>query len=48
MLRISVSLLFLLFIASTASSDVYKYIDENGVICYTDAPFGKKTQKVLV
>ena len=48
MLRISVALVFLLFIASTASSDVYKYIDENGVICYTDDPFGKKTQKVLV
>ena len=48
MLRISVVLLFLLLIASTASSDVYKYIDENGVICYTDSPLGKKTQKVLV
>jgi len=48
MLRISVALVFLLFIASTASSDVYKYIDENGVICYTDAPLEKKTQKVLV
>lgn len=48
MLRISVSLLFLLFIVSNASSDVYKYIDENGVICYTDAPSGKKTPKVLV
>ena len=48
MLRISVSLLFLLFIVSTASSDVYKYIDENGVICYTDALSGKKTPKVLV
>ena len=48
MLRISVSLLFLLFIASTASADVYKYIDENGVICYTDKPFGKKTQAEVV
>lgn len=37
----------LFFIASTASSDIFKYIDENGVICYTDAPFGKKTEKVL-
>ena len=48
MLRISVSLLFLLFIVSTASSDVYKYIDENGVICYTDKLFGKKNQPELV
>lgn len=47
MLRISVVIFSLLFIASIASSDVYKYIDENGVICYTDAPLGKKTEKVL-
>jgi len=38
----------LLFIASTASADVYKYIDENGVICYTDKLFGKKNQSELV
>lgn len=47
MLRISVVLFSLLFIVSTASSDIFKYIDENGVICYTDAPLGKKNQKVL-
>jgi len=37
----------LLVFASAASADIYKYTDENGVVCYTDAPFGKKTQKVL-
>lgn len=37
----------LLFIVSNASSDIFKYIDENGVACYTDAPLGKKNQKVL-
>ena len=47
MLRISVVLFSLLFIASNASSDIFKYIDENGVTCYTDAPLGKKNQKVL-
>jgi len=47
MLRISVVLFSLLFIASTASSDVFKYIDENGVTCYTDAPLGKKNQKII-
>ncbi len=47
MLRISVVLFSMLFIASTASSDIFKYIDENGVTCYTDAPLGKKNQKIL-
>lgn len=47
MLRISVLLFSLFYIVSPASSDVFKYVDENGVICYTDAPFGKKTEKVL-
>jgi hypothetical protein len=37
-----------LFVAlPIASADIYKYVDENGVICYTDAPFGKKPQQVI-
>jgi len=47
MRRTSIVLIFLLILASSASADIYKYVDENGVICYTDAPFGKKTEKVL-
>jgi len=47
MLRISVVLFSLLFIASTASSDIFKYVDENGITCYTDAPLGKKNQKIV-
>ncbi|MDH4233313.1 MAG: lytic transglycosylase domain-containing protein [Nitrospirota bacterium] len=47
MLRKAVPIFFLLFISAAASADIYKYTDENGVICYTDAPFGKKTEKVL-
>lgn len=44
---IIVSAVLLIICASPAYSDVYKYIDENGVACYTDAPMGKKTVKVL-
>ena len=47
MLRESVVIFFLLFIVTSASADVYKYTDENGIVCYTDAPFGKKTEKVI-
>ncbi|MBI5847845.1 MAG: lytic transglycosylase domain-containing protein [Nitrospirae bacterium] len=25
---------------------MYKYVDENGVVCFTDAPYGKKPQQV--
>ena len=47
MLRKSVMIFFLLIIPWSATADIYKYVDETGVICYTDAPFGKKTEKVL-
>ncbi len=47
MLRKFIVIFLLLFFASTASSDIFKYVDENGVVCYTDAPFGKKAEKVL-
>lgn len=45
--KIAFMLSFLLFFASAAYSDIYKYTDENGVVCYTDASFGKKTEKVM-
>ena len=45
---IGISLFFVLCLfLCTAYSDIYKYTDDNGVVCYTDAPFGKKTEKVL-
>jgi hypothetical protein len=44
---IVIGLVAILLYASPASADIYKYIDENGVSCYTDAPMGKKTVKVL-
>jgi hypothetical protein len=44
---IAIALAAILLYASPASSDIYKYMDENGVVCYTDAPMGKKTVRVL-
>src|SRR4030042_1427328 len=38
---------FVLFIFNAAYADIYKYVDENGIICYTDAPFGKKANRVI-
>jgi hypothetical protein len=41
-------LLAAVFLYSTPSyADIYKYVDPNGVVCYTDAPMGKKTVRVL-
>ena len=39
--------LFVLFIALPAYADIYKYVDANGIVCYTDAPLGKKADKIL-
>jgi len=48
MRAIIATVVFLLILyASPASSDVYKYVDENGVACYTDAPMGKKTERII-
>lgn len=38
--------LFLLLVAPVSYADIYKYVDENGVICYTDAPFDKKADRI--
>lgn len=38
--------LSLLFFVTDAFSDVYKYTDENGVVCYTDTPLGKKADLI--
>jgi soluble lytic murein transglycosylase-like protein len=35
----------ILFIFPAAYADVYKYVDDNGVVCYTDAPFGKNANR---
>jgi soluble lytic murein transglycosylase-like protein len=40
--------IILIFLLSSplAYADIYKYIDENGVICYTDLPLNKKLNKI--
>ena len=42
---ILLGVLFLLF--PSAYADIYKYTDENGVVCYTDAPLGKKANRII-
>lgn len=37
---------FVFFIAPLASADIYKYVDENGVECYTDAPSDETASKI--
>jgi len=32
---------------AVASADIYMYVDESGVICYTDAPLNKKAEKIV-
>ena len=36
----------LLCLTAAVSADVYKYIDDNGVLCFTDSPVVKKAQRV--
>lgn len=47
MFRVCIVLFLLLFIATSVSSDVYRYTDENGVVCYTDTPFGEKAERII-
>jgi len=45
-MRCIIAIIAVVFLSSAASADIYKYTDENGVICYTDAPLGKKANKI--
>ena len=45
-MRYIIAIIAVVFLSSAASADIYKYTDENGVICYTDAPLGKKANKI--
>ncbi len=48
MMRIVLVALFLVFsIAAGSWADIYRYVDDNGVIYYTDAPLNKKAVKVV-
>lgn len=33
--------------AAVADADVYRYTDDSGVVCYTDAPLGRKAERIL-
>lgn len=46
MLKTALLVFFVLILASPAFSVVYKYIDKNGVVCYTDAPMVNKSEVV--
>ncbi len=37
---------YLLLLVSPASADIYRYVDDQGVICYTDTPAGKKAERI--
>lgn len=39
--------LFFLFTAGSAYADIYTYMDENGVVCYTDTPFDKEATRIF-
>jgi len=46
MLKAAIVVCSFFLAVATVSADIYKYVDENGVVCYTDAPYGKKSQHV--
>ena len=46
-MRIALMVLCSFLLAVSASSaDIYKYVDDSGVVCYTDAPLGRKSEQV--
>jgi hypothetical protein len=44
--KIVAAIALLFFFAPAVHADIYKYVDEHGVICFTDSPFGRKTERV--
>ncbi len=46
MSKVGISFCVLVLTVSAASAEIYKYVNEDGVVCYTDAPFGKKSQRI--
>jgi hypothetical protein len=46
-MRIAIAICaFFLFFAPVASADIFKYVDDQGVICYTDTPAGQKADRI--
>ncbi len=46
MSKVGIAFCVLALAVSAASAEIYKYVDEDGVVCYTDAPFGKKSERI--
>lgn len=42
-----VLIVFMLIFCASAEADIYKYVDDEGVVHFTDAPIGKHNQKIL-
>lgn len=48
MLRVLAGTFFAFFlVAANSGADIYRYVDESGVACYTDAPLNKKAERVI-
>jgi len=39
-------LLAILALSSVAYADIYKYVDQNGIICYTDSPLDRNVNRI--
>lgn len=42
-----VAILLVVLGVTAAEADVYRYVDESGVVCYTDFPLNKKAERIL-
>lgn len=40
-------ILLLIVSVIAAEADIYRYVDDNGVACYTDAPLNKKAERII-
>lgn len=39
--------IIILMTFAAAEADIYRYVDENGVVCYTDVPFNRKADRIV-
>ncbi len=39
--------LFILLVVNVSWADIFRYVDENGTICYTDAPLNRKAERII-
>lgn len=46
MKRALLVLIMMLILSSPVFADIFRYIDDEGVICYTDSPRGKKADRI--